>query len=170
VRSGLDDDNIDIDANFSDPSESLLDPLTQLETPPSQSILSMPIPFLTSHHDADPASLANVADDATPNEIRTEYHPRSHRPAKVSHVNSEYGASTQHEHPTLAPWWPFFRMREDFLVVEILLESHLARDKLDKLIKIIDSCVNGKGLFTLKGILDVEGSWDQASLKLAPVS
>ena len=86
----------------------------------------MLIPFPTSHHDADPASLANVTDDATPDEIRTEYHPRSRRPAKVGHVNSEYGASTQRERPALAPWWPFFRMREDFLVAEILLESHLA--------------------------------------------
>ena len=170
MRSGLDDDNIDIDANFGDPSESSLDPPTQLQTPPSQSILTMPIPFPTSHHDADPASLANITDDATPDEIRTEYHPRSRRPAKVGHVNSEYGASTQRERPALAPWWPFFRTREDFLVAEILLKSHLARDKSDKLIKIIDSCVNGKGLFTLKGILDVEGAWDQASLKLAPVS
>jgi hypothetical protein len=69
VRSGFDDNNIDIDANFGNPSESLLDPPTQLETPPSQSILSMLIPFLTSHHDADPASLANVTDDATTNKI-----------------------------------------------------------------------------------------------------
>ena len=170
VHSGLDDDNIDIDTNFGDPSEPSLDPLTQLETPPSQSIPSMPIPFLTSHHNADPASLANITDDATTNKIWTEYHPRSNRPAKVGHINLAYGASTQCECPTLAPWWPFFRMWEDFLVVEILLESHLAWDKLDKLIKIIDSCVNGKGLFTLKGISDVEGAWDQASLKLAPMS
>jgi hypothetical protein len=110
VHSGLDDDNINIDANFGDPSKSSLDPPTQLETPPSQSIPSMPIPFPTSHHDANPASLANITDDATTNKIRTEYHPRSNRPAKVGHIDLEYGASTQHECPTLAPWWPFFRL------------------------------------------------------------
>ena len=170
VCSGFDDDNIDIDADFGAPSKSLLDPLTQLESPPSQSILSMPVPFPNSHHDAGPASLANVTDDATTNKIRTEYHPSSHRPAKVSHIDLEYGTSTQCERPTLAPWWPFFRSREDFLVVEILLESHIPRDKSDKLIKIFDSCLNGKGLFTFKGISDVEAAWDQVSLKLAPVS
>ena len=93
VHSGFDNDNIDIDANFGAPFKSSLDPLTQLETPPSQSILSMPIPFLTSY--VGPMLLANITDGATTNDFQTEYHSRSHRLAKVSCVNSEeYGAST----------------------------------------------------------------------------
>ena len=167
VHSGFDDDNINIDPDFGDPSS--LEPPTQLETPFYQSIASIPLPFPTSH--AGPASPANVTDDVTPDEIRTEYHPRSRRPAKVSRFYlNESGASTQRQRPTLAPWWPFFRSREDFLIAEIFLECRIGRDHSDRLIKLIDACVNGKGLFTLKGVSDVEAAWDQASLKLAPVS
>jgi hypothetical protein len=169
ARSDFDDDNINTDADYLG-APSSLDPPTQLETPLPQSIISMPIPFLTSHAQAGPASPADVTDDAATSEIRTEYHPRSRRPAKVSHFDSGYGASTQRQRPTPSSWWPFFRSREDFLIAEILLKSHLPRDESDMLIKLIDACVNGKGLFTLKGILDVEAAWDRASLKLAPVS
>lgn len=169
ARSDFDDDNIDTDADYFG-APSSLDPPTQLETPLPQPILSTPIPFPTSHAQAGPASPADATDDATTNEIRTEYHPRSRRPAKVGHFDSEYGTSTRRQRPTLAPWWPFFRSREDFLIAEILLKSHLPRDQLDALIKLIDSCLNGKGLFTFKGVVDVEAAWDQASLKLAPVS
>ena len=73
VRSGFDDDDINIDPDFGDPSS--LEPPTQLETPFYQSIVSIPIPFPTSH--AGPASPANVTDGITPDEIQTEYHPRS---------------------------------------------------------------------------------------------
>lgn len=164
AHSGLEDDNIAVDAESG--ASSSLEPL---ETPLPQHIFSMPNSFLSPHR--GPPSPASVTDDATTNESRTEYHPRSNRPAKVSHFNSkEHGASTQHPHPTPAPWWPFFRSLEDFLISELLLECHLTREQSDRLIKIIDSCVNGKGLFTFKSVSDVEAAWDQASLKLAPVS
>jgi len=165
--SGFKDDNISIDANFG--AFFSLEPPTQLRTPLSQSIVSMPIPFLTSY--VGPMLLANITDGATTNDFQTEYHPRSHRLAKVSCVNlEEYGASTRCQCPTLIPWWPFFRSLEDFLVSEILLKCHLSKDQLDRLIKIINSCVNRKGLFTLKSFSDVEAVWDQALMKLAPVS
>jgi hypothetical protein len=172
AHSGFEDDNISVDAEFG-ASSSLESPaaptLDQLETPLPQRILSMPISFPSSHDDLP--SSANVTDGATTNKSRTEYHPRSRRSAKVGQFNSEeYGASTQRQRPTPVPWWPFFRSLEDFLVSELLLECHLSKDQADKLIKIIDSCVNGKGLFTLKSFSDVEAAWDQASLKLAPVS
>src|SRR6266851_1612997 len=89
--SGFKDDNISIDANFG--AFFSLEPPTQLRTPLSQSIVSMPIPFLTSY--VGPMLLANITDGATTNDFQTEYHSRSHRLAKVSCVNSEeYGAST----------------------------------------------------------------------------
>jgi hypothetical protein len=171
VDSGFEDDNISVDAEFG-ASSSLESPtaptLDQLETPLPQRILSMPISFPSSHD--DPPSSANVTDGAATNESRTEYHPRSRKPAKVGHFSSEEGTSTRRQHPTPAPWWPFFRSLEDFLVSELLLECRLSKDQADRLIKIIDSCVNGKGLFTLKSFSDVEAAWDQVSLKLAPVS
>ncbi len=102
VHSDFDDDNIIIDPDFGARSPSSLEPPTQLETPLSQSILSMLIPFPTSH--AGSALPANVTDGVMTNEVQTEYHPRSRRPAKVGHFDSgEYGTSTQHQHPTFAP-------------------------------------------------------------------
>lgn len=161
AHSGFEDDN-----NAEYGASSSLEPL---ETPLPQRLFSMQNSF-PSPRDSPP-SLANVTDGAMANESRTEYHPRSNKPAKVGHFNSEgHRASTQCPHPTPTPWWPFFRSLEDFLVSELLLECHLSRDQSDRLIKIIDSCVNGKGLFTFKSVSDVEAAWDQASLKLAPVS
>src|SRR6266851_1816850 len=170
VHGGFEDNNISVNAEFGAFESSLEPPtLDQLETPLPQHVLSMPISFLSSY--AGPPSSANVPDGATTNESRTEYHPRSCRPAKVGHFNSEeYGASTQRQCPTSVPWWPFFRSKEDFLISELLQECHLSKGQLDRLIKIIDSCVNRKGLFMLKSFSDVEAAWDQASLKLAPVS
>jgi len=159
VRSSFDNNNLNTDADyFGAPSSPGLDPPTQLETPLPQPILSTLIPFPTSHAQAGSASLADVTDDAMTNEIRTEYHPRSQRPAKVSHFDLEYGTSTQRQRPTVSPWWPFFRSWEDFLVTEILLKSCLPRDQSDRLIKLIYACVNGKGLFMLKGVLDVKAA------------
>jgi hypothetical protein len=40
----------------------------------------------------------------------------------------------------------------------------------EKLIKLINWCLDGKGAFTLKGHADVENAWKRASLRVTAVS
>jgi hypothetical protein len=106
--------------------------------------------------------------DGAPNiEIRTEYHPRSHKPAKVSCVK-EAGSSAHRS--TTEPWWPYFNTIDDFLLAEILLEGALSSELVERLIKLINRCMEGKGSLTFKGAKDIENAWEHVSLRLAPVS
>jgi hypothetical protein len=117
------------------------------------------------------APTAHVADGVTTDEIRTEYHPKSGKPTKVCRFEEYNSDSTLPRHTTVAdPWWPDFKSREDFSYAEIIHQAHLSNDLSDKLIKLINRCLEGKGEFTFKGHADVETAWKCASSRLTAVS
>jgi len=115
--------------------------------------------------------LADVTSGGTTDKIRTEYHPRSRKRAKVCSLE-EYGSEFTHRRcPTfIEPWWPDFNSREDFLYAELVLQANMSSDVSDKLIKLINWCLDGKGAFTLKGHADVENAWKRASPRVTAVS
>ncbi|KAH9956391.1 hypothetical protein BJV74DRAFT_800146 [Russula compacta] len=75
------------------------------------------------------------------------YHPKVYSACK----------SSSHDKPNLKPWWPFFKTCEDFLILEILIDSSLSNAQLDKLLKLINRCIN-----------NLQAAWDHVSLKLTP--
>jgi hypothetical protein len=117
------------------------------------------------------APLADATSGATTDKIRTEYHPRSRKRAKVCGLE-EYGSEFTHRRrPTfIEPWWPDFNSQEDFLYAELVLQANMSSDISDKLIKLINRCLDGKGAFTLKGHADVENAWKRASPRVTAVS
>jgi hypothetical protein len=123
---------------------------------------------------ADAPSFADVTGGATIiDEIRTEYHPRSHKLDSVCSFE-EYGSgSTKRKCPTIVdsePWWPNFNSLEDFLYAELTLQANLNSETSEKLIKLINRCIDGKGTFTYKSHVDVENAWKRASSTAMPVS
>ncbi|KAH9961701.1 hypothetical protein BGW80DRAFT_1181151, partial [Lactifluus volemus] len=100
-------------------------------------------------------------------EIQTEYHPRSRRCAETFPAEN-YGGGPPRVVPHAEPWAPFFNTHEDFLLSEILLEGGISKDLSDKLIKLVNRCVSGKGTLTLTSYSEVLAAWERASLKLTP--
>ncbi|KAH9010864.1 hypothetical protein EDB84DRAFT_1570105 [Lactarius hengduanensis] len=113
---------------------------------------------------------AAVPNSATHRAIRTEYHPNSRRPTKVHGVDdpSHTPRCTSTRQPYSEPWSPFFQTREDFLLVEIFLQSGLGNEYSDRILKVFDLCNAGKGKVTLSKISEVHTTWERASLKLTP--
>lgn len=136
-------------------------------------LIPVPVPRLDS---APPADTELSADAAPPADmvgcdtIRTEYHPRSRRPAKVCLLD-DYDTSSHQgcQDPVAEPWFPFFNTREDFLFAKILHDGHLNNDLSERLIKLVNLCLTGKGVFTIKRSADIEGAWGRASSRLTSV-
>jgi len=84
-------------------------------------------------------------------DIITEYHPSSKRPATVERFH-EYGMEASSAPQPLCPqpldsepWRPYFETRQDFELAEIILEGGLDSKRSDALIKLINLCIEGKG-------------------------
>jgi hypothetical protein len=108
---------------------------------------------------------------APTDKIRTEYHPGSCRCDETLSVD-DYGCAPQSPaHPPHAePWWPFFNTCEDFLLLEILLEGQLSNELSDRLIKLFNWCLSGKGTLMLTSHSKVLAAWEHTLSKLMPVS
>jgi hypothetical protein len=109
--------------------------------------------------------------DVPIDEIQTTYHPGSRRPS-VTRRFEEYQHSMRVSSSVFPdkPWWPFFHSREDFLLSEILLEGGLSNELSERLIKLMNVCISGKGTLTISRYSEVLAAWERASLKLTPVS
>jgi hypothetical protein len=121
----------------------------------------------------DAPSPADVTDSAPIDEIRTQYHPRSHKHDKVCSFDEYDPGSTTSKRPMAVdsePWWPNFNTLEDFLYAELVLKAHINGEISGKLIKLFNRCLDGKGTFTHKSHADVENAWKRASSTLAAVS
>ncbi|KAH9976958.1 hypothetical protein BJV74DRAFT_798637 [Russula compacta] len=70
--------------------------------------------------------------------------------------------------PYFDPWWPFFNMHKDFLLLEIILDFNLSHEQGERLIKFIKHYMSGKGTLMLFSMGDIWNAWDQVSLKLTP--
>jgi hypothetical protein len=128
-------------------------------------LIPVPVPRPDS---APPADVEPSADMVGCDTVRTEYHPRSRRPAKVCLLD-DYDTSSNQGCSVAEPWWLFFKTREDFLFSEILHHGHLNNDLSERLIKLVNLCLAGKGVFTIKRHADIEGAWERASSRLTSV-
>jgi hypothetical protein len=65
----------------------------------------------------------------------------------------------------------FFNTQEDFLFSEILHQGHLSRDLSEKLIKLVNLCLSGNGVFTINRYAEIEAAWEaeRASSRLTSV-
>jgi len=107
----------------------------------------------------------------------TEYHPSSKQPATTERFH-EYGVkisgSAVPQSPNVSPsvsepWKLFFETRQDFEFAEILLESRLDLKRGDALIKLIKTCIEGTGTFTISNFVQLQSNWKKASEMLMPV-
>ncbi|KAF7973288.1 hypothetical protein HWV62_15663 [Athelia sp. TMB] len=104
-------------------------------------------------------------------DIRTEYHPRTGRAARVARFD-EYGReeTTPSTRPIdETPWAPFFRTRLDFELAEVMQEAALNREQISRLISLIHqagSHKDGQG-FTITSYSDLKTSWDNAAAVLS---
>jgi hypothetical protein len=120
---------------------------------------------------SEAAPPAGVTNGATIDEIRTEYHPSSRKHAKVRRSEEYHSESTNRQCPTVTePWWPNFNTQEDFLFAELVHEARLNDQLLEKLINVVNRCIDGKGVFTFKSPADVEAVWERASSTVTTVS
>jgi hypothetical protein len=105
----------------------------------------------------------HVTDGATIDKIRVEYHPKSRKPPKVCHIEEYDSGSTRGRHtPAADPWWPDFKSQGDFEYTEIVLRAHLSNELSDKLISLINRCIEGKDELTFKGQADVENCYGRS--------
>ncbi|KAF8273399.1 hypothetical protein EI94DRAFT_1564102 [Lactarius quietus] len=103
------------------------------------------------------------------NGIQTRYHPKSGRPATTRLVDGLSSAPPPSTYQVQTePWSPYFETREDFMISEVILDGCLGIELLDKLLRIIDLCIAGKGKVTLKTFSQVQSAWERASMKLSP--
>jgi hypothetical protein len=116
------------------------------------------------------AQTAGSSDGPTTHKFTVEYHPNSGRASETldEHSGSKCRLSTRT--PKAEPWRPFFQTREDFVFSEVLMEIGTSRDQFDRLLKVIRTCIDGKGSLSLSNYSDMMGAWERASAQLTPVS
>lgn len=121
-----------------------LDPVREL-TPPSATQTTGPL------------------DGPTTDEVTTEYHPNSRRLPETQSFE-EYGRKHRFfsPPPNAEPWRPFFNSREDFVFAEILLEAGMNKDQSERLVKLFNLCLDGKGAFTFSNYSDIQAAWGRA--------
>ncbi|KAH9168214.1 hypothetical protein EDB89DRAFT_2115405 [Lactarius sanguifluus] len=91
------------------------------------------------------------------------------KPTKTRSVdNPSHNPSSSAHQPRPQPWSPFFRMREDFVLSEILLESGLSNNLSEKLLELFRLCKTGKGEVTVECLAEFQTAWEHALLKLTP--
>ncbi|KAI0310436.1 hypothetical protein OF83DRAFT_1021212, partial [Amylostereum chailletii] len=56
-----------------------------------------------------------------------------------------------------------FNTREDFSIAEIMHQGSLNQDQCDRLIKLVRSCIDRPGKFTLSSYADLERAWGRAN-------
>jgi hypothetical protein len=107
-------------------------------------------------------------DTTTSNNIRTGNDPRGHTGVKIrrSEEHDPHCASTHHSSSGLreqwrTQWWLYFNSREDYIFAKTIIEAGLSEKDADRLIMIVNHCLDGKGLFTLRNFAEVEAACER---------
>ncbi|KAF8258959.1 hypothetical protein EI94DRAFT_1814242 [Lactarius quietus] len=155
------------DREMFDRAQAALAAPSSLGTPTIHEYSTIPEPD-TYLDISDHESMA-VPVSTTFNGIQTRYHPKSGRPATTRLVNGLSSAPPPSIYQVQTePWSPYFETCEDFMISEVILDGCLGIELSDKLLRIIDLCITGKGKVTLKTFLQVQSAWERASMKLSP--
>ena len=106
--------------------------------------------------------------DAMTSNTRTENYHRSHTGVKTrrSEEHGPHRASTHNSSSGIrenwrTQWWLYFNSREDYIFAKTVIEVGLSEKHADRLIMIINRCLDGKGLFTLRDFAEVEAAWER---------
>ena len=109
-----------------------------------------------------------MAEDTMTSDIRTGNYPRGHTGIKIrrSEEHHPHRASTNHSSSGLreqwrTQWWLYFNSREDYIFAKTFIESGLNEKDADRLIMIVNRCLDGKGLFTLRNFAEAKGAWER---------
>jgi hypothetical protein len=100
--------------------------------------------------------------------IRTENNPRGHTGIKIrrSEEHHSHRASTHHSSSGFreqwrTQWWLYFNSREDYIFAKTIIEAGLNEKDADRLIMVVNRCLDGKGLFTLRNFAEVEAACER---------
>ena len=86
-----------------------------------------------------------------------QYHPKEGRLTTTRCFDNPSSApSLSTYHMESEPWLPFFEMREDFLLAEVILEGCLGSELSDRLLKIFDICNTSRGRVTLRNFQQLQ--------------
>ena len=117
------------------------------------------------------AQIAGLSEAPRTHEFTIEYHPNSRRAPEMQQLPNEHCSKRERfSPPNMELWRPFFKTRDDFMFVELLLEVGMTNDQSDRLIKLIKRCLDGEGSLTLTNHSDIRGAWECASAQLTAVS
>ncbi|KDR65150.1 hypothetical protein GALMADRAFT_148940 [Galerina marginata CBS 339.88] len=102
-------------------------------------------------------------------DIRTEYHPASGRPASVVHFEDyrEHDPVNIDPPHNPEPWKPF-QTRLDFEFAQLAHDAALNKRQVEKLIDLLQRCAKGVEMLTIKTPKNLADVWDQASEMLTP--
>jgi len=98
-------------------------------------------------------------------EIKIVYHPASKRAETYIRVDEDLPSAPAVGGPgqptAEQPWHPF-RSRLDFEIAELALNAHLSKADTERLLSIIQRCIQDPEQFTLQGHKDITEYWDLA--------
>ncbi|KAF8871312.1 hypothetical protein CPB84DRAFT_1903942 [Gymnopilus junonius] len=97
-------------------------------------------------------------------DIKVEYHPKSHRPTKFYHLDdyaAQEGRPAEEPVTDQEPWKPF-RTRLDFEIAELMLDSHLNVGQSSVLLSLIRKAIAQPADFTLSSTDELEKFWTAA--------
>ncbi|KAM6499899.1 hypothetical protein JOM56_005407 [Amanita muscaria] len=105
-------------------------------------------------------------------DIKTEFSPKSGRPARVDHYEDYQrsgGARAQKpaQSPKLNPWHPF-RSRAEFKLSKLALDCALTREQVDILTETICGISEGKDMFSIRNYSEMVDLWDRTASTLTP--
>ncbi|TFY76117.1 hypothetical protein EWM64_g7894 [Hericium alpestre] len=112
--------------------------------------------------------------DVQLDDIRMIYHPSSGKATETKRFE-EYGRAAGNEKLAAEslsdpePWKPFFPSLQDFNFAEVALDGNLTREQCERLITIINTCVQGRDTFNMKNYADLVSMWQRASEKLTGI-
>ena len=111
--------------------------------------------------------------NAKPDSFKTEFHPKSGRPATVDSF-STFDRRSQHK-PSLSttgdssePWHPFQTLG-DFEFSEIAHKAALNKEQTNKLLALIRQVSKGETKITLESHHEVTEAWKRAAKTMTPV-
>ena len=102
-------------------------------------------------------------------DIKTQYHPCSGKPAVVQAFDEYQRYSAPSRVPkTSEPWFPF-QTRGDFELAAFALDAGLNKEQTNTLLNLTHKLISKEQVLTLKTHADMHSYWEAASHKLTPV-
>jgi hypothetical protein len=105
-------------------------------------------------------------------DIRTQYHPHSHRPPHIAHFE-DYGReekSSRRQFCNIKKPWSPYQTRLDFEVAELIHETAMNERQTTVMLLLLKRCADGFEKFTIKTHKELQNIWKQCAIKSIGVS